>query len=106
MARKFKVQYNPQVYLDIQKTVDHYRKETGNNQLGIRFVKTVKSALKKLNQSALHYQVRYDDIRLLPIPSFPYRAHYRIDEENNTVFIESIFHTRENPEEWRTKTGN
>jgi toxin ParE1/3/4 len=67
-------------------------------------VNYTENALAKLNQSALHYQVRYDDIRLLPIPSFPYYAHYRVDEENSTVFLEAIFHTRENPEDWRTRT--
>ncbi|MDW3211658.1 MAG: type II toxin-antitoxin system RelE/ParE family toxin [Reichenbachiella sp.] len=100
MARNFKVQYNPQIYLDIQKFVDHYRKETGNNQLGTRFIKTVKTTLKKLNKSALHYQVRYDDIRFLPIPVFSVMVHYRVDEENNTVSVEAIFHTKDDPEKW------
>lgn len=100
MGRNFKVLYNPQIYLDIQKTVDHYKRETGNDELGMRFVKTVKAALKKLNKSALHYQVRYDDIRFLPIPVFSVMAHYRVDEENNTVFVEAIFHSSEDPNTW------
>jgi len=103
MPRKFKVQYNPQIYLDIQKTVDHYYKETGNEELGIRFVKTVKTALKKLNTSALHYQIRYDDIRFLPIPVFSFMAHYRINKEKNTVMVEAIFHTSESPDSWKTR---
>ncbi len=103
MPRKFNVQYNPQIHLDIQKIVDHYRRETGNEELGIRFVKTVKTALKKLNTSALHYQIRYDDIRFLPIPGFSFMAHYRINEENNTVMVEALFHTRENPDSWKKK---
>ncbi|MCF6353114.1 MAG: hypothetical protein L3J06_08900 [Cyclobacteriaceae bacterium] len=104
MPRKFKVQYNPQIYLDIQKTVAHYRRETGNDELGIRFVKTVKTVLKKLNTSALHYQIRYDDIRFLPIPIFSFMAHYRINEQNNTVMVEAIFHTNEDPQDWKNRT--
>ena len=104
MARNFIVRYNPLIYLDIQKAVDFYTEQTQSHELGQRFVNNAENALAKLKQSALHYQVRYDDIRLLPIPSFPYRAHYQVDEVNNTVFIEAIFHTRENPEEWRART--
>ncbi len=104
MKRNFKVRYNPQIYLDIQKTVDHYHRETGNNELGKRFVKTVKTELRRLNKSALHYQIRYDDIRFLPIPSFSFMAHYRVDEESNMVSVEAIIHTSENPDKWKDRT--
>lgn len=103
MDRNFFVLYNPQIYLDIQKAVDFYTEQTQSHELGQRFVNNAENALAKLNQSALHYQTRYEDIRLLPIPSFSYRAHYRVDEEKNTVFVEAIFHTREDPKDWRTK---
>lgn len=101
MPRNFKVQYNPQVHLDIQNQVEYYRRKTGDNQLGIRFAKTVKAALKGLKSSALHYQVRYDNVRCLPIPVFPFMAHYRVDENSNTVFVEAIFHTSQNPNAWK-----
>lgn len=104
MARNFNVRYNPQIYLDIQKAVDFYSEQTQSHELGQRFVNNTENALATLKQSALHYQVRYDDIRLLPIPSFPYRAHYRVDEVNNTVFVEAIFHTREDAQKWGART--
>ncbi len=74
MARNFNVRYNPRIYLDIQKAVDFYIEHTQSPELGKRFVNNAENALTKLNQSALHYQVRYDDSRLLPIPSFPCRT--------------------------------
>ena len=104
MARNFNVRYNPQIYLDIQKAVDFYTEQTQSHELGQRFVNNAENALAKLKQSALHYQVRYDDIRLLPILSFPYRAHYRVDQANNQVFVEAIFHHKEDPNEWRRRT--
>jgi len=104
MAPNFKVRYHPRIYLDIQTAVDFYTEQTQSHELGKRFVDNVETGLAKLNQSALHYQVRYDDIRLLPIYSFPYHAHYRVDEENNIVYVEAIFHTRDNPEVWRIRT--
>lgn len=100
MTRNFKVRYNPGIYLDIQKAIDFYTEQTQSHEPGQRVVDNAGHALATLKRSALHYQVRYDDIRLLPIPSFP----YRVNEENNTVFVEAIFHTRENPEKWRSRT--
>lgn len=100
MPRNFNIRYNPQVYLDIQKAVNFYHERTRNDKVGKRFVNNTKTALKKLKQSALHYQIRYGDVRLLPIPSFPFRAHYRVDEINNTVYVEAIFHTGEDPGKW------
>jgi len=104
MKSSFKVIYNPQIYYDIQKIVDYYRKETGNNLLGKRFIQKVKSELKRLNQSALHYQIRYDDIRCLPIPPFQIMAHYRVDENNLIVRVEAIIHTSKDPGEWKMRT--
>ena len=104
MAHNFDVRYNPKIYLDIQKAVDFYLEQAQSLELAKRFVDEMETALAELNPSALQYQVRYDDIRLLPIPSFPYRAHYRVDEETNTVFVEAVFHAKENPEKWRSRT--
>lgn len=85
----------------MQKTVNYYRRETGSNELGRRFVITVKTELKRLKKSALHYQIRYDDIRLLPIPTFSFLAHYKVDEKNNLVMVEAIIHTSEDPINWK-----
>lgn len=100
----FKVVYNPQVYQDILKQVNFYNLETGGQELGNRFLNTVETALNKLNHSALHYQIRYDDIRLLPLSPFSFRAHYRVDEEKNIVMVEAIIHTSEDPEGWKNRT--
>ena len=62
-THNFNVRYNPRIYLDIQKAVDFYTEQTQSHELGKRFVDNVETVLAKLNQSALHYQVRYDDIR-------------------------------------------
>lgn len=100
MSRNFIVRYNPRIYLDIQKAVDFYTEQTKSSVLGERFIDSVEKALQTLNQTALHYQIRYNNIRLLPIPNFPFRAHYWVDEEQNIVNVEAIFHTRANPDNW------
>jgi len=35
---------------------------------------------------ALHYPIRYDDIHCMPIKSFPYMAHYRVNINSETVY--------------------
>lgn len=103
--QRFQVVHNPQVYHDIQFAVDYYKEQTGNSKLGKRLVNNVEIALSSLEQSALHYQIRYDDIRLLPIPTFPFRAHYRVDEVNLMVFVEAVFHTSINPAKWKSRNS-
>jgi hypothetical protein len=78
MPRRFEIRYNPQIYKDIQKAVDFYTEQTQSNKLGRQFIAQTEKALSNLSRSALHYQIRYSDIRLIPIPSFPYCAHYRV----------------------------
>ncbi|MGM0944530.1 MAG: type II toxin-antitoxin system RelE/ParE family toxin [Bacteroidota bacterium] len=103
MDFNFELRYNPQIYSDIQKAVDFYTEQTKNDQLARRFVQHVENALSKLNNTALHYQVRFDNVRMIPVPSFPFLVHYRVSEETNTVFVEAIFHVRENPETWKSR---
>jgi hypothetical protein len=100
MTHHFKLEFNPQIYLDIQKQADYYRKETQSNALGKRFVKAVKSEIFRLKKHALQYEVKYDDVRCLPVPKFPVRVHYRVNETEKTVKVEAIIGTFESPDKW------
>ncbi len=60
---KFKVTYNPDFYHDLIDAVDWYNsKQPG---LGNRFYKTIKQQTQKLSVSALHFAVKYDDVRCM-----------------------------------------
>jgi hypothetical protein len=100
MIRNFKLEFNPQIHTDIQQQVDYYKKETKSQELGKRFAQTVKTEVLRLKKHALQYEVKYDDVRCLPIPKFPFRAHYRVNENDNIVKIEAIISTSENPSKW------
>ena len=102
MNPNFKVVQNPHIYHDLQHFVNYYRRESGNSELGKRFMKIVKHQIKKLNNSALQYSIKYDEVRCMPIPPFPYLIHYRV--KNNTVFVEAIIHTSEDSNSWSEKT--
>lgn len=103
MNRNFKLQHNPHIHNDIQKQVTYYLRETKSHELGKRFVTAVKTELKRLEKYALHYEIKYDNVRCLPIPKFPFRAHYRVNEENKIVRIEAIISTHEDPDNWTNR---
>ena len=100
MKHNFKLKFNSQIHKDIQHQVDYYFKETKSHELGKRFTKTVKTEIQRLKKYALQYEVKYDDIRCLPIPKFPFRAHYRLNEKENTVKVEAIISTSISPDSW------
>ncbi len=103
MTPAFEIRYNPAIYTDIQQVVDYYYEATQNELLGNKFVESVKSALDSLSNSALHFQIRYDDIRFLPIPSFSFVAHYWVNEARKIVWVEAILHTGSNPDSWKSR---
>jgi len=105
MNRNFKLILNPQIYVDIQHQVNYYHLKTKSHALGKRFTKVVLSEIKRLKKHAFQYEVKYDDIRCLPIPNFPFRVHFRINEQENIVKIEAIISTHENPEKWIERTS-
>jgi hypothetical protein len=99
---KFKVVYNPDFYEDIVQAVDWYNEK--QPCLGDKLFDAVKKLTKKLTDSALHYAIRYDDIRCMPIENFFYVMHYRVDERTKVVKIEALFHSSRNPGLWGKRT--
>ena len=57
--------------------------------LGKRFYKEFKETARSLATNP-YFQINYDDIRKLSIKSFPYSIHFRIIEDEKTVFIETV----------------
>jgi hypothetical protein len=75
---KFKVEHNPDFVNDITQDVDWYDgKQAG---LGDRFFNNVKKQTAKLSSAALHFAIKYDDIRCMCIEKFPYMVHFRVNE--------------------------
>lgn len=98
---KFLVEYNPDFFNDIAQAVDWYNeKQTG---LGDRFLNNVRKQTAKLSTSALHFAVKYDDVRCMCIKKFPYLVHYRVNQQNQTVKVEALLHTSRDPELWKNR---
>lgn len=99
---KFKIEYNPDFYTDIAQAVDWYNEKQSG--LGDRFFGNVKKQAAKLSSTALHFAIKYDDVRCMGIKNFPYLLHYGIDEQAKTVKVEALLHTSRDPQTWVADT--
>lgn len=97
----YKVVVTPPVFEDIEKAKDWF--DSKSIGLGDLFIDKLFAKLDALAYNALHYQIRYNDMRLLHLHDFGYSIHYRVSDKFNAVFIEAIFGMKQNPEKWRTK---
>lgn len=98
---RFKVRYNPEFILDLTDSVAWYHgKQPG---LGDLFYTKVKQQTKNLSVKALHFAIRYFDVRCMAIERFPYLVHYRVNESSRTVYVEALLHTSRNPGIWSNR---
>jgi hypothetical protein len=79
---------------DYKKSLLWYKEK--HPKLAIRFNDSFKRSLAILKKDPLLFQIRYDNIRLIFLKTFPYAIHYSIYE--NCVVIKSIFHTSRDSE--------
>lgn len=99
----FEVIRHPETTKDIQTAIDFYNKKV--NYLGNEFYAIVLSKLKSLKNDALLYQMRYEDVRCLPIPRFPFMIHYTTDTSNQKVFVHAIINTKKSPQKhWKKRS--
>jgi hypothetical protein len=94
--RKFKVILNQENFNELQESIDYYNRK--QHKLGDRFLKEVKKRVRELSSDFHLYEVKYDAIRCIAVPKFPFLIHYRIDETLEMVFVEAITHMSMDPE--------
>ncbi len=95
---KYKIVYAPEVKLDVQDAIDWHNKQQPG--LGIKFLNELKKYYKTIKKSPESVAIRYDSTRCCPLEKFPYMVHYRLDKENNTIYVDAVFHTSRDPEIW------
>lgn len=79
---------------DIVQAVEYYN----SKQIGLseKFDAQVIKYIETLFTN-LFYAVRYKDFRCMPIRKFPFLIVFYVNEANNTVFINTLFNTYQNP---------
>ena len=90
------VQY-PEADEDILNAVDYY-KEISDSVVS-SFEKQLSKAYDRLERNPF-FQIRYDDVRALPLKKFPYVVLFHVDETKKIVYILSVFCTHQNPEKY------
>ncbi len=80
--------------LDIDKAFDYYNSRSYG--LGFEFTDLLDSYFKKIGRLPTASAIRYDNIRVKPIDTFPYTIHFTIDDDN-TVIILRVFNTNQEP---------
>lgn len=90
----FEIIIQPSALKDIQESIDYY--EDIQFDLGIRFENDL-NAIFELLESTPHFQIRYDEVRCIPLNKFPFLIHYTIPAENSIIYVRAVLHTSRKP---------
>ena len=100
---KYKIQIESEVRQDIQEGIDWYNEQ--QRGLGRKFHAAIKEAFRGLRTNPF-FQIRYDDVRCVPLRKYPYMIHFTIDENNKTIAVIAVFNTSRNPQMWKGRSKN
>ncbi len=87
----------PEAKEDIQKEINYYNlQEKG---LGKKFHTELKQSFTAIKRNP-YYQIRYKNIRCLPLKIFPVMIHFTVDEELKRITIRAVINTYRDPKEY------
>lgn len=75
---------------DIDQAFEYYNRRSYG--LGFEFTDTLDAFFRKISNLPTASAIRYDNIRVKPIDTFPYTIHFTI-EEDSSVIILRVFNT-------------
>ena len=90
----FTIVLSPEAVEDLDYGFDYYNKLSDG--LGFEFTDTIDRYLKKISEWPTSSSIRYDNVRVKPIDTFPYTIHFII-ADSITVYILRIFNTWQQP---------
>ena len=96
LTMRAKLKYAVFVKEDISTIVNWYN--CSQKGLGTRFLENLKEKINYIAQNPESIQVRYQDIRIAVLNTFPYTIHFRFFKLENTLWILGVFHTSINPD--------
>lgn len=96
----FKIKIGAAAIDDIQEGIDWYNQQ--QNLLGQKFLADIKAHITLLKNNP-HFQIRYDNVRCLPLKKFPFMIHYTLDEKENLVVVRAVFNTSIDPKLWQKR---
>ncbi len=99
----FSIFIDPEAIKDIQQAIDYYEEQEIG--LGKRFEESLNKHLLVLEKHPF-FNIRYDNVRCLPMKKFPFMLHFTVDESLKSVILRAVFHTSINPEKWSKRIKN
>lgn len=90
----FKIIADPKVKDDLKEARDFLNSR--RRGFGKKFLLEYKTTLKHL-QKTPHFQVRYNDVHCLPMKTFKYMIHFKVNIQTKQVHIYAILSTHQDP---------
>lgn len=91
----YRIIADPKVKEDLKEVRDFLNSR--RNGFGKKFLSEYKATLKHLQKSPI-FQIRYGDIHCLPMKTFKYMIHFKVDEINKSIHIYAVLSTYLNPD--------
>ena len=99
--QSYEILIEERALLDIHQGFEYY--ETLQPGLGVRFNQSVFHSFETLQLNPF-YQVRYDEVRCLPVKKFPYMVHYKVNELKGIVNVLAVINTYRDPDKtWKKR---
>lgn len=94
---KYDIVFQPRAISEIQKSIDYY----DNQQIGLgeSFLLELFEFIESIAINPF-YKIHSENIRILPLKKFPFVIFYWLDESENRVYVEAVFHTSQNTEKY------
>lgn len=97
----FSITVEPVALVDIQQGIDYYdAKQVG---LGRKFEAALNRHFISLERNPF-FEVRYEQVRCLPVKNYPYMIHFTVNEATQSVIVRGVFHTSIDPENWTDRS--
>ena len=71
--------------------------------LGKRFTLQVRKTLGMLELFPEIYPIKYNDVRVAVLETFPYMLHYKTNNVLKQIIVIAVLHTSRNPEVWKKR---
>lgn len=95
----FKILISLEARLDYEEVVNSYFDFT--KKLGSRLLSQLRKAQKYIVKNPYQHQIRYNEVRICFLKSFPFGIHYII--EDDVIVILALFHAADNPLKWNKR---
>ena len=97
----FTVNIGAAALADVQNAIDYY--DEAQPGLGAIYLLELEEFFVVLEENP-HFEIRYDEVRCLPLKKFPFMIHFTLDEEAKSVNIRAVLHTSLNPKSWKKRS--